>query len=129
MKSFIHKSILAILFICVAMVAQAGIVDKVSNALTQGDASRLAAFFNESVELVVLDKEGIYSKDQAKVIVTSFFNKYQPTKFTSLHNGGKPDATYVIGNLVTSSGQFRVYFLVKGTDSNQKVYQLRFEKE
>lgn len=129
MKSFISRSVLVILLLVSSLSVHASTVDKVSSALKQGDANALSSFFNNSVELVVLDKEGIYSSDQAKVIVSSFFSENRPSGFKSIHTGGKPEATYVIGNLDTSSGQFRVYFLIKGEVNAQKIYQLRFEKE
>ncbi|QZT36347.1 DUF4783 domain-containing protein [Halosquirtibacter xylanolyticus] len=129
MKSFIHKSFFTFLLIGISCIAKANVVDDIASALKQGDSGTLSSYFNDSVELVVVSKEGIYSKNQAEIIVSTFFNENRPSKFVALHQGGKAEATYVIGKLETSNGNYRVYYLVKGSGGSQKIYQLRFEKE
>lgn len=129
MKSFIHRSFLTLFLLSFSYISQADVIADIGNALKSGDSSSLAAYFNSSIELVVIEKEGIYSKDQAEIIVSTFFNENKPSKYTALHQGGKPEATYVIGNLETSTGNFRVYYLVKDEGGSKLIYQLRFEKE
>jgi hypothetical protein len=107
----------------------AQVPDEVVLSLQTGNARVLAGYFNQNVELVILDNDNIYSKAQAEQIVGNFFSKYQPTRFTELHSRGKEGAHYVIGNLVTKQETFRVYFLMKKTGGKDIIHQLRIEKQ
>jgi len=103
------------------------ISDKIISALSAGNSSELAKYFNTNIELAILDKEDIYSNSQAEIIVKDFFQKNKPSKYTKMHQGGKEGAKFVIGNLSTSNGVFRVYFLVKEVKGKYLIHTLRFE--
>jgi hypothetical protein len=119
---------LAIIFM-VANKTQAQVPDEIILSLESGNSKMLSEYFNQNVELVVLDSDNVYSKAQAKQIVTNFFNTYTPESFSILHQGGKEGARYVIGNLKTNNGSFRVYFLLKKSDGKEYIHQLRIEKK
>ncbi len=97
------------------------------DALRTGNTPVLSGYFNSSIELAILDKEDIYSKQQAELIVKDFFAKHVPSSFVILHKGGKEGSQYAIGNLTTSDGNFRVTLLIKEKDSKPYIHQLRFE--
>lgn len=108
------------------------IPDEIIVSLRNGDSKVLSKYFNQNVELVVLDNDNVYSKAQAQQIVNNFFKNYTPLPekaFTIIHDGGKEGAKYVIGNLKTSNGNFRVYFLLKKNDGKDYIHQLRIEKK
>ena len=98
-------------------------------AMKVGNADELSKHFNSSIELVILDQEDVYSKQQAEQIVRNFFSKYKVKSFTLLHQGGKEEAQYAIGTLETEKGNFRVYFLVKQKNNRASIHQLRIEEE
>lgn len=103
---------------------------KIFDAMKVGNATELAKHFNSSVELVILDKDDVYSKQQAEQILKSFFEKNKVKSFALLHQGGKEGAQYAIGNLETVSGKiYRVYFLVKESTGNPLIHQMRIEEE
>lgn len=118
---------LALLF--VASMSFAQIPDDVILSMKTGNATTLSNYFNQNIELVVLDKDDVYSKNQAKQIVASFFNTNAAKKFTIIHQGGKEGARYAIGNLTTNNGAFRVYFLFKKNGQKAYIHQLRIEKQ
>jgi hypothetical protein len=99
------------------------------DALKTGNTSQLSKFFNSSIELAIPDQEDIYSSQQAELIVKDFFAKHVPTNFVILHKGGKEGTQYAIGNLSTSTGNYRVTLLIKQTDNRPYIHQLRFEEE
>ncbi len=128
------KKMFSFLFISLLVVSafsqdSVEIPSEISMALKSGDAGQLSNYLNDNVEMVILDKEGIYSKDQAKVILNDFFKKNPPRRFSLLHQGGKTKSKYGIGNLETADETFRVYFLLKETNGKQIIHQLRIEKE
>jgi hypothetical protein len=79
--------------------------------------------------MVVLENDNVYSKAQAQQIVSKFFSSNAPESFNIIHQGGKEGAQYVIGNLVTSGGTFRVYFLLKKNAGKDYIHQLRIEEQ
>ncbi len=103
--------------------------DKISETINKGDAKALSEYFNSNVELVILDKEDIYSKAQAKLIMQSFFQKHPPTSFVVQHKGGPEDAKYCIGNYTSNNERFRIYFLIKTSDNKSLIHLFRIEEE
>jgi hypothetical protein len=98
-------------------------------SIQNGNDRQLSEYFNENVELVVLDHDDVYSKSQAQQIVAEFFKQNKPKQFTIIHQGGKDGPQYAIGTLTTSTGVFRVYFLLTAKGNNSYIHQLRIEKQ
>jgi hypothetical protein len=98
-------------------------------AFKVGNAKELSRFFNSTIELVILDKEDVYSKVQAEQILDKFFIDYYPKSFKFIHQGGKGESQFAIGQLVTFNGTFRVYLLVKKKHDKPFIHQLRIEEE
>lgn len=126
-------SFFAILFFALmASSASAQVPNDIIKSFDTGNSKLLSGFFNQNVELVVLDNDNVYSKAQAEQIVASFFNSFPPVDknaFTVIHNSGKEGAKSVIAKLQTTKGNFRVYFLLKKTDEKEYIHQLRIEKQ
>ena len=107
----------------------AQVPDEIILSLQSGNAKVLSGYFNDNVELVVLDNDDVYSKAQAKQIVSNFFKSNVPESFSVIHQGGKEGSKYVIGNLKTNNGSFRIYFLLKSKGGKDYIHQLRIEKK
>jgi hypothetical protein len=130
MKNFKLKLIaLLFLFFAFVIVSVAQIPDGIVVSIQTGNDASLAEFFNENVELVVETHDDVYSKSQAQQIVAEFFKSNKPKQFSIIHQGGKDGARYAIGSLITSTGTFRVYFLLKNKNNNSYIHQLRIEKQ
>ena len=133
----IHKRILLLVVILLNVTVlpvqtQAQIPDEIILSLNSGNAKILSKYFNDNVELVVLDNDNVYSKAQAQQIVNNFFSRFTPIEdnaFKIIHHGGGEGAKYVIGNLQTKNVTFRVYFLLKQNDGKDYIHQLRIEKQ
>jgi hypothetical protein len=124
-KLFMVTLLAVTLFIINPVNAQ--IPDGIILSLKSGNAKTLSDYFNENVELVVPENENVYSKAQAQIIVNDFFTTHSSQGFSVIHQGGKEGAQYVIGNLNTRKGSFRVYFLLKKNDGKDYIHQLRIE--
>jgi hypothetical protein len=98
-------------------------------ALKTGNSTELSKFFISNVELIIGEKEGVYSKSQALVILKNFYKQNKPQNFSILHEGGKDGAKYVIGNLKTNKSIYRVYFLIKKQGQKSYIHTLRIEEE
>ncbi|MEM1120546.1 MAG: DUF4783 domain-containing protein [Bacteroidota bacterium] len=106
-------------------------LDVITQALSSGDVEVLAGYFDESVEIAVVDEEDIYDKAEAKTILATFFNGNKPTKFDQVHKGTSKgqDSVYCIGNLKTATNSYRVYVFLRVDGSKQFIQELRFDKE
>jgi hypothetical protein len=133
LKSNSFKHTLFVITLCLPVLlgstAPGDIPQAMLDALKTGNSAQLSRYFNASIELAIPGKEDIYSNKQAELIVKDFFAKHVPSNFTVLHKGGKEGSQYAIGNLTTSTGNFRVTLLIKLKDGNPFIHQLRFEEE
>jgi len=109
--------------------AHAQIPDEIIVSLRSGNSAALAKYFNQNVELVVLNTENVYSKAHAQQVINDFFKKNPPKSFTIIHQGGKSDSYYAIGNLKTEKQNFRIYFLIKKVNNLSHIHQLRIEEQ
>src|SRR5271157_1458555 len=112
-------SCLGIILTCLIMLSfqQSSLPEGLFNAIRSGNAKELSNYFNSNIELIILEKEGVYSKLQAEQIIKEFFYKNLPTRFVKNHEGGKEDSKYGIGTLNTSTGQYRISFFLMKTDT------------
>lgn len=122
-----------ILFLIVPAMAISveGDLSSITKALNSGDATTLSKYFDSDVELSILDNEDFYSKAEASKIVTTFFNDNITKSFTRAHSGQSKgsDSQYVIGNLSTSVGTYRVYIYLKISGSKALIQELRIDKK
>jgi hypothetical protein len=129
LRNSITISILSLFLFIAGFQPPQDIPEAISAAFKAGNSKELVKHFNSNVELVILENEDVYSKTQAEMILRDFFEKQPPKNFAILHQGGKNGSKYAIGDLTTSKGNFRVYFLLKKREDSYLIHQLRIEKE
>lgn len=105
------------------------IPQEVIAGFSQGKAELISKYFINNVELTIDNKENIYSNTQAEIILRDFFKKNVPQSFSILHEGGKNESKYAIGNLKTAQGTFRITILLKQENGKTYIHQLRIEKD
>jgi len=130
-KSILHLLIFSSLTAISLSFSYQTIPDGIYNSIKAGNSKEIAKFFNDNIDMVILDKEGVYSKTQAELILKDFFakNPVIPNNgFIKLHEGGK-DSKYIIGTLYTAKGKFRVYFLMKTFNNTFNIHQFRIEDD
>lgn len=109
--------------------AQGKVPESVNLAFKAGNAEALAAYFNDNVELVILDQEDVYSRKQAEQIMRKFFAEHRPVAFKVIFGSGKEVSRYAIGSLETQQGTFRVYLLIKDREGKPLIHLLRIDRE
>ena len=129
MKRFKNTVLLLIAMIPTALIA-ADILDNIGSAIGSGNAAAVAQYFDASVDITIGDKESMYSKSQAQIVVQDFFAKNAVRGFSINHRGSSAGGKqFGIGTLVTSTGQYRVYFLVMQKNGTHLIQEMRFEKQ
>jgi hypothetical protein len=108
----------------------ANILESVAAAIQAGNAKQLAQYFDSNVDITVYNKEEMYSKTQAEMVVKDFFAKNSPASFKIIHKGASNQGSeYAIGTLVTSVGSFRTYIYIKQKGTSYFIQEIRFEKD
>ena len=127
-----NKSVIVLIgllsFFACPILVSAQIPQQIINGLKIGDAGAVAAHFNENIELVIVDQESVCSKAQGEQILKDFFSHNKPSDFKITHQGSE-DSPYAIGKMQTSSGNFRVYFLLRSKGGSMQIVQLKIDKD
>ena len=107
------------------------ISDDVAAAVKTGNAASVSKFFSANVDLKILDKEDVYSKAQAELILKDFFAKNPIKSFAVIHKGtSKNGDQFAIGTFESANGKkFRSYFLFKKEGAALTIQQLRLEEQ
>jgi len=106
------------------------VIKDIAFVISAADATKLATYFNETVDLTLPDNEGTYSKAQAELIMKDFFAKNPPDTFEINHQGSSNKGSiYAIGTYVASSHSFRNYILLKKISEDLKITQFRLEED
>ena len=106
-------------------------VAEITRAISRGDADGISIYFDESVELAILNDEDVYSKTEASKKLKAFFNEYPPQGYSQVHRGTSKstDSVYCIGNLSTGKAVFRVYIYMRVNGEQHLIQEVRFDKE
>ena len=124
------KTLISVIFmICSLQVANAQheVSADILNAISDGNATVLSTYFNNNIELVVGAVNDVFSKQQAAGIMQDFFRKNKVSSLQVLHKGTKESVAFSICTMKTATNTFRVYVLVRKTNSKQLIQQLRIE--
>jgi hypothetical protein len=107
------------------------IYDEISNAIRSGDAKQVASYFGNNVDLTLINKEDVYAKAQAELLLKEFLSKNPPKTFTVAHKGSSNEGTlFAIGTYTSVNGKnFRVSFNLKMIQGKYILQELRFESQ
>ena len=104
------------------------IPEQIISGLKAGDAKIVASYFNENIELVVIDRELVCSQAQGEQILKDFYTHNKPLDFKITHQGGE-DSSYAIGKMQTGNGNFRIYLTLKSKAGKAQIVQFRIDKD
>ena len=105
------------------------VIDDMSVIFKSGDAKEISKYFSTTVELSVIDKEDIYSSNQATFILKDFFAKHPPISAKVIHKvTSNPNYKFGVILLTTSNANYRVSFELKTNSSKFQLSQIRIEE-
>src|SRR5690606_41756967 len=103
-------NLMFVLLFSSALIPVSDNLNEISKALSSGNADELARYFDENVEIAIIDKEDVYSREEAKKVVKNFLATYKQSTYSQVHQGtskGK-DSQYTIGNMNANGQTFTV---------------------
>ncbi len=96
--------------------------------IVKGDAECLSAWFDDNLDISVVNGEITASKAQARQILKTFFESHTPQSFNITHSAEKANMKYALGNLVAGGETFAVTIFVSSKGNTFKIQQLKIEK-
>jgi Domain of unknown function (DUF4783) len=101
-------------------------LDEVIGALRAGNATELAKYVDDNIEITPPDKTETYSRAQALMVLKDFFANNGVSSFEIKHKGDTGGSQYCIGTLQTKAGAYRTTILMKTKNGRQLVKQIQF---
>jgi hypothetical protein len=100
-----------------------------TTAFKKGSAQDLAPFLGNQVVVIIRDNTQTFSKSETQKAMAGFFSANKVTGFTVNHQGDRNESGFIVGNLSTTNGSFRVncFFKKSGNDS-ALIHQIRIVK-
>jgi hypothetical protein len=105
-----------------------GIPTYIQNAVKQGNASELSRYFNNIIELTILDNSNVYSKIQASRILSNFFLSNPPRDFVILSQRESRNSLIIIGKMTTEKSNFRISYVLSEIGGETLINKFQIEK-
>lgn len=120
---------LAAIFVYGSVLAQPQ-VDDVYKMLNAGEIANVVKYFDKVVDITINDDQSTYSKSQAEMVLRSFISKNPVLGFLIKHKGNaaSDNSTFLIGELRTTRGTYKVYLGFRQKDKNFLLQQIKFEQ-
>jgi len=104
-------------------------MENILNAIKQSDAPSLSRYFDNSVDITVLNKSYNYSRGQAQMVLRDFFAANPVRGFEVLQTGENAGNHYCIGNLITKRATYYTTVFVKVHGNNSILQEIRIERK
>lgn len=128
MRKFISLYLLMFLIAQAPAGEFADVIDDVSLHFQTGNTKELSKYFSTSMSIALRRDEGVYSKVQSEIILKEFFNRNTPESIEFVHRlDSNPNFRYVVLNLKTSTGFFRVSYKLVSEGNKFRMTELRIE--
>ena len=103
-------------------------VEDIVTAIKNGDATEVSKYFDNTIEITLLEKSNSYSKEQAELVLHDFFASNGVKDFEVLHQSENSGSRFCIGNLQTNNGTFRTTIFMKQKGAKDLIQEIKFEK-
>jgi len=124
MKTYL--SAIAVGLLLSAFTLLSGLNDVISGIRT-GNASVVAKYFDNTVEISLPGRSNSYSKSQAEAVLRDFFANNPVKSFTVNHQGESGGSQFCIGTLVTGNGSFRTTVNLRQKGDKEALQEIKFE--
>lgn len=102
-------------------------LDDVIAALKGGNATELAKYVDDNIEIALPEKTDTYSRAQALIILQNFFAANAVRNFELKHKGDNSGGQFCIGTLYTKAGNYRTTVFMSAKGGKQLVRVIQFQ--
>lgn len=99
----------------------------ISKYIKQGNADYLSAWFDDNLEVAIIENSSNSSRNQAKQITKAFFESHIPRSFEITHKVDKQGMKYALGTLNAGGETYIVTIFVKFKGKDYKIQMLKIE--
>lgn len=104
-------------------------IEKIKSGIDKAEVDVLSNYFDESLEIITPESDGVYSQNQAKQVLKSFFKKYPSSGFSVNHTGNSAGGSkFLVGTYQSGSTTFRVSVFLKKVGNDFLIQELTFEE-
>jgi hypothetical protein len=105
-------------------------VETFRSSMERHDVKELSPFLDQKVDITYDNTESTYSKAQAQMIITEFYNKYKPHHFKIEYMGNVPanDVQYIIGTAHSKTGRFKIYLCIRTRGNRQVICEMKISR-
>lgn len=108
----------------VGLFGQYKLPDEIKKAFVSGNSEQLAVYFDRNVEIMLLERGDVYSKEQAQLIMKNFFANHVPQSFTIENESSEDSTSYAIALFQTRKNNYRVFIAYRKLDKKTIVNQM-----
>ncbi|HLT88366.1 MAG TPA: DUF4783 domain-containing protein [Sphingobacterium sp.] len=103
-------------------------VKNASTALKEGDAKKLGAIFDNSVNLSVRRDEGAFTKFQAELLLSDFFRTNKVDGLKEVQRANNSTTSFVVFSMKANVKNYRVFIkFVQSNNKDFKIAEIRIE--
>ncbi|MBC7848592.1 MAG: DUF4783 domain-containing protein, partial [Chitinophagaceae bacterium] len=103
-------------------------IEEVVGAMKNGNATQLAKYFDERIDISLPGKNDNYSKSQGELILKDFFNNNEVRDFQIKHKGENNGSQFCFGVLQTKNGNYRTKLYMKQKGDRQVLQEVGFQR-
>jgi len=104
--------------------------EEIAYGLKSGNAKHLTKVMSSSVNISLLNDEGIYTKFQTELILNDFFTKNKPVDVRIMQKiNSNSSANYIVFRLTTARNTFRVFAKIAQEGNTALITELRIEAQ
>lgn len=100
----------------------------IAKYIAKGDAESLSAWFADNLDISVLSRGDMASRNQARQVMKNFFGSHTPRSFQLTHTSGRANMKYALGNLNAGGENFLVTIFVSSNGDSYRIQQLKIER-
>ena len=110
-----------------SLFTQAIDINSITASFKAGNASPLAVFMDQGVDIAVPASAKKCNPNEAVTLLNSFFSANPPTQFTVVHHADKKDSGFLVCKLLTAKSEFRVNITYRTESDKDIIQSIRIE--
>lgn len=101
----------------------------VTRCFRSGDPALLKEYFENTLQINILDEESEATREEAVEILREFFRQNPPKDFNIKFSSDKENSKFIIGSLRTDKTSYRINLFFKKREGKNLIHLLRIEEE
>tara|TARA_R110002049_G_scaffold140720_16_gene301948 strand:+ start:1301 stop:1693 length:393 start_codon:yes stop_codon:yes gene_type:complete len=128
--NFKATTILLFLLVILSLATKGQDITGITKSIQQSDSKAIAMHFSDNVDLKIPGTDGVFSKQQAELILRAFFEEGKVSNYELKHQGkSKNDSYYLIGSLTRTNQLYRTYILLKKNGDKHQILEFNVETD